>query len=41
MEILIGVIVYLVLLAGLMMFGRFLKECDEVLEKQFKEGQKK
>lgn len=37
MEIAIGVAVYLVLLAGLMLFGRFLHECDEVLEKQFKE----
>ena len=40
MEIVIGVVVYLVLLAGLMLFGRFLHECDEVLENQFKEGKK-
>lgn len=35
MEIAIGIVVYLVLLAGLMLFGRFLHECDEVLESQF------
>lgn len=36
MEIAIGITVYLILLAGLMLFGRFLHECDEVLENQFK-----
>ncbi|MEW5798332.1 MAG: hypothetical protein AB1728_04945 [Bacteroidota bacterium] len=36
MEIAIGIVVYLVLLSGLMLFGRFLHECDEVLENQFK-----
>ncbi len=35
MEIVIGVVVYFVLLIGLMLFGRFLHECDEILEKQF------
>ena len=35
MEIAIGITVYLVLLAGLLLFGRFLHECDEILEEQF------
>lgn len=41
MDILIGVIIYLIILAGLMMFGKFLHECDEVLKDQFRKGQKK
>jgi hypothetical protein len=31
MEIVIGVTVYFVLLGGLMLFGKFLHDCDEVL----------
>lgn len=37
MEYIIEAIIYLVLLAGLLMFGRFLHECDEELDRQFNE----
>lgn len=36
MEVAIGIIVYIALLIGLMLFGRFLHQCDEVLERQYK-----
>lgn|GEM_PF-5553625 len=35
MEIMFGVIAYLVVLAGFMLFGRFLHDCDKTLEHQF------
>lgn len=29
MEIIIGIVLYLVILGGFLSFGRFLRECDE------------
>jgi hypothetical protein len=36
MDVIIGIIVYVVILAGFMSFGKFLKDCDETLFEQLK-----
>lgn len=36
MGIILGIIIYLAVLAGFILFGRFLHECDEHLHRAFK-----
>lgn len=40
MEIIIGIIAYLLILGGFLLFGKFLKECDEDIE-DIKKNKKK